>query len=268
MSLIRVSTSFNLEIDFEAPAFHRRLFAWAIDLTVLVFYMLIANKLLSFLQGTMGRSDDAAYNNWALGLAVLLPFFLYHPVCEISMNGRSIGKRLMNLQVVNENGGKPAISQYIIRWLIRTSDYTVLIIIVYSGYLAVYPTQFVSAIGGSLLLLLADIILVNSKKHQRLGDLLAQTIVIQINNRASIDDTIFLSVADGYTPSFPQVMRLSDRDINALKSISDTAKRNHDYDLAAHASEKIKAHLSIETSMSPFDFLEILLKDYNYLASR
>ena len=61
-------------------------------------------------------------------------------------------------------------------------------------------------------------------------------------------------------------MQLSDRDINALKSILDTAKKRHDFDLAAQASEKIKNHLKIENSLSPFDFLEILLKDYNYLS--
>jgi hypothetical protein len=75
-------------------------------------------------------------------------------------------------------------------------------------------------------------------------------------------------VAEGYSPSFPQVMQLSDRDINALKSILDAAKKHHDYNLALNASEKIKTHLKIETSLSPFDFLEILLKDYNALATQ
>jgi hypothetical protein len=62
-------------------------------------------------------------------------------------------------------------------------------------------------------------------------------------------------------------MHLSDRDINALKGILDTARKRHDYDMAEMASEKIKAHLHIQTSLSAYDFLEILLKDYNYLSS-
>ena len=37
-------------------------------------------------------------------------------------------------------------------------------------------------------------------------------------------------------------------------------------DLAHTAAEKVKTHLNIETGMSPFDFLEVLLKDYNYLS--
>ena len=117
-------------------------------------------------------------------------------------------------------------------------------------------------------LLVTDIILVNSRKQQRLGDLLAHTILIKTKQKTSIDDTIFLQVAEGYTASFPQVMQLSDRDINALKSILDAAKKHGDYNLALNASEKIKAHLHIDTSLSPFDLLEILLKDYNYLAGQ
>jgi uncharacterized RDD family membrane protein YckC len=268
MSVIRVTTSFNLDIDFEAPPFHKRLFAWMIDLFIIIFYIIIATKMLNAIQRNMDYSDDSMYNMWAIGLVLILPFILYHPVSEALMNGQSVGKKLMGLQVVHENGGKPGISQYIIRWLIRTSDYTVLTIIIYSPYIAVYGMQFFVALGGSLALLLVDIVLVNSKKSQRLGDILAHTIVINTKQKTSIDDTIFLHVEDNYTPSFPQVMRLSDRDINALKGILDSAKKHHDFELASQASEKIKVHLKIETSLSPFDFLETLMKDYNYLATQ
>ena len=78
--------------------------------------------------------------------------------------------------------------------------------------------------------------------------------------------TVFQEVADNYTPSFPQIMQLSDRDINAIKSILETARKKGDMDMAAAASEKIKAHLKIDSPISPFEFLEILLKDYNYLS--
>jgi hypothetical protein len=61
-------------------------------------------------------------------------------------------------------------------------------------------------------------------------------------------------------------MRLSDKDINAIKSILDSARHKSDFQLAAMASEKIKAHLKIDSPMSPFDFLDTLLKDYNYLS--
>jgi uncharacterized RDD family membrane protein YckC len=275
MSIIRVSTSFNLDIDFEASPFHKRLFAWAIDLFILIFYLIVMSKVVDAIAKTMTKDVSYEYNKLGLVWLMWVPFFLYHPVCEILMNGQSVGKKLMGIRIVNENGGKPSIGQFIIRWLIRTGDYTLLIFLFFILISVAYPEalssimkNYLFMLGGAGLLFVTDIILVNSKKQQRLGDLLAHTILIKTKQKFSIDDTIFLQVGEGYTPSFPQVMQLSDRDINALKSILDAAKKHHDYDLAFNASEKIKAHLHIETSMSPFDFLEILLKDYNYLAAQ
>jgi len=77
---------------------------------------------------------------------------------------------------------------------------------------------------------------------------------------------VFLEIADNYVPSFPQIMQLSDKDINSIKSILDTSKKKGDFQLATMASEKIKSHLKIDSSLSPYDFLEILMKDYNYLS--
>ena len=71
-------------------------------------------------------------------------------------------------------------------------------------------------------------LVVSSKKSQRIGDILARTIVIRTNRKASIEETVFQEVADSYTPVFPQIMQLSDRDINAIKSILETARKKGD----------------------------------------
>jgi uncharacterized RDD family membrane protein YckC len=269
MPNIKIQTNFNIDLDFETAEFHRRLIAWGIDLFIQVFYVIIVSKLFLALRNGKSFDIDDAYDSWAIGLLLILPFFLYHVISEMTMNGQSIGKRLMRIRVVNENGGKASIGQYLIRWLIRTSDYAVLLVIFYLPYTAVYGLRAVYAILGSVLLLLIDIILVAStKKGQRLGDILAGTILIRTNPKGAIEETVFLEVADDYKPVFPQIMHLSDKDINAIKSILDSSRKKRDYQLAAMASEKIKNHLNIETSLSPFDFLDILLKDYNYLSTK
>jgi uncharacterized RDD family membrane protein YckC len=267
MSTIRIATNFNIDIEFTAAPFHKRLIAWALDLILQVVYLIIASRFLKVLIQRMDPSKDNDYNLWAIVLVLLLPFLLYHVVCEITMNGQSIGKKIMNIKVVNENGGKPSISQYIIRWLIRTSDYMLLMIILYTPYAMMFGGKFFSAIAASVVLLVVDVIMVNtSKKGQRLGDLLAHTILISTKQHGDIEDTVFLQVAETYQPVYAQVMQLSDRDINSLKSLLDNAKRRHDYELAERTAERLKTHLKIETSQSPFDFLETLLKDYNSLS--
>jgi len=269
MAVVRIATNFNIDLEFTLAPFHKRLIAWALDMVVQVVYLIIAFRFLKWLSLQMDATVDNDYNQWAVALVLLLPFLIYHLVCEVLLNGQSIGKRVMRLRVVHENGGRPPLGAFVIRWLIRTSDYMLLTIILYAPYAVMFGARFFYAIGASLLLLLADIILVNTgKKGQRLGDLLAHTMVISIREEGDIEETVFMEVEDKYVPQFPQVLQLSDRDINSLKNILQTARKRHDYDLADSASKKIQAHLGITTSLSPFDFLETLLKDYNQLATQ
>ena len=263
MSTIRIATNFNIDLEFPAAPFHRRLIAWLVDVTICYFYYLFMRVI--------GRGIDEQDSVLASVYLILflVPLLTYHLVSEILLEGQSIGKRVLGIRVVNERGGKPAIGQFIIRWLIRTSDFMIIIIIFFAVEEARHGnTSFFTHIAAAFCLLLTDIILVNaSKKRQRLGDMLAHTIMIRTKEEAHITQTIFQEVSDTYVPSFPQIMRLSDRDMNALKGILETAKRRGDYNMAELASEKIKGHLNIHTSLSAFEFLEVCLKDYNYLSS-
>jgi uncharacterized RDD family membrane protein YckC len=269
MAAIKVPTSFNIDVEFEIPEFYRRLVALLIDMVIQFCYFKIANELYNYLRRNADFLDpDTNYNLEAISLLLFLPIFIYHIIVEITMNGQSIGKRVMGIRVVHENGGRASISQFLIRWLLRISDVWIIALLI---FIALGPdfrnpeTTFI--VLAALGFLITDIILViSSKKGQRIGDLLARSILIRTNRKASIEETVFQEVADDYTPSFPQIMQLSDRDINAIKSILETARKKGDFDMAAAASEKIKSHLKIDSAMSPFEFLDILLKDYNYLS--
>ncbi|MDB5205045.1 MAG: hypothetical protein JWR72_120 [Flavisolibacter sp.] len=267
MSTVRIATNFNIDIEFTAPPFYRRAGAWIIDMIVLIFYSIIATNILHSFTSTINREEGGNVTVWAISLLLMLPFILYHVVLEATMNGQSIGKKIMGIKVVSENGGRASLSQLIIRWLIRTSDYTLLIIIVFIPNASSIGPQIYWGIAGALALLIADLVLVNIRKQQRLGDILAHTVLIDIKQKEKLTDTVFLEVADSYVPQFPQIMQLSDRDINSLKGIIDVAKKQKDYNMAYAASEKIKAHLKINTHLEPEEFLEVLLKDYNYLST-
>ena len=57
---------------------------------------------------------------------------------------------------------------------------------------------------GALGFLITDIVLVvSSKKGQRIGDILARTILNKNKPQASIEETVFQEVADNYTPFSP-----------------------------------------------------------------
>jgi hypothetical protein len=62
-------------------------------------------------------------------------------------------------------------------------------------------------------------------------------------------------------------MHLSDKDINTLKSIIGAVKKKNDYDLSMRIGERIKSRLHIESDQDSLEFLETLLKDYNYYST-
>jgi uncharacterized RDD family membrane protein YckC len=264
MPSVKVPTNFNIEVEFEIPEFYKRLIALVIDYILLYIYIKIAEQIIK--NAAMNTGD---YENlYWLSIAVIAgPVLVYFPITEITMRGQTIGKKIMNLQVVNENGGKASISQLLIRWLVR--DIWFLFILQMGRYYEYMNSQLESVFLMLVVIgyFITEIILVvSSKKCQRIGDILARTILIDIKKRGNIEDTVFQEVADNYVPSFPEIMRLSDKDINAIKSILETARKKGDYYMAESAATKIKAHLKIETSMDAFDFLDVLLKDYNYLS--
>ena len=246
MEKIKIPTSFNIELDFETPEFHKRLFAWVIDLFILIaYYNIMINVLRAFLPANEATDKDLPflYNMNALYVLFFLPILLYHLFFEMVMNGQSIGKKLIGIKVISEDGGRPALHQYLIRWLTRPFDFF-----------------FFGLIG------LLTVVL--SKKNQRLGDMAAGTLVIKTKIETDIDDTVFFELEDEYKPRFPQVMRLSDRDMNTIKGVLNNTRRYKNFDVAARLSEKIRSVLNIIEYVEAVEFLEILLKDYNYYSNK
>lgn len=266
MPIVSVPTSFNISLEFDAPGLGRRWVALLIDMVVQVLYVILASYLLSKI--SIGFDSDAGFNQWAIGLLVMSPIFLYHILFESLTNGQSIGKKIMSLRVVSINGGRPSISQLLIRWLLRVSDlWIVILLVMLLTFRGGGDTEGMIAFTFGMAFLLTDIILVaNSKKAQRIGDILAQTIVIKTSAKESLHNTIFREVEDGYIPAFPQVMRISDKDLNIIKNLLGNTKNSRHHDELAIAATKVKNYLQIETDMYPYEFLERLLKDYNYLS--
>jgi uncharacterized RDD family membrane protein YckC len=194
------------------------------------------------------------------GVLVKLPALFYYLVCEITMNGQSVGKMLLRIKVITEEGGQPSIGQYLIRWAFRLADLPIWILpAVLFGQ---FPWLAILLIFGGLFCVIF------TNKSQRIGDLLAGTILIDLKNRHTWQDTVFTEVESSYTPRYPQVMQLSDRDINTLKSIIETIRRKNDYDLSLRIAERIKSKLKMNSDQDSMDFLQTLLKDYNYYSTR
>jgi len=251
---VKLDTGFNIEVEFSVSPFHKRLFAWIIDLLVCWLYV----KMMALMTRT--ESFFIWTTAWEIkGLLISLPVLFYHLLCELFFNGRSLGKMAMNIQVITAEGGQPTLGQYLIRWVFRLIDFAFWIpiaVIMNSLPWWTIPITFAGLL-----------CVIFSPKSQRIGDLVAGTIIIDLKNDTSWEDTVFTELEVAYQPKYPQVMQLSDRDINTLKSIISTVRKRNDNDLALRISERIQTKLKIEMDQDPYDFLVTLMKDYNYYSS-
>jgi uncharacterized RDD family membrane protein YckC len=239
---IKVATSFNIELEFEAAAFYKRFLAWLTDLAVVYGYLLIVSEIIARLNINVVITNP--YDWSAISLIIWVPFLLYHLLCELFLNGQSIGKKIFRIKVISEDGNRPELHQLLLRWLMRFVDMLI--------------TLGLGALISSLV----------TPKNQRLGDLAAGTLVINADTKAFISESVFKEVNEGYVPLYPAIMKLNDRDISMIKNILDTVRRSHNYDLANRTAERIKAVTGITEvyEYDSMDFMETLLKDYNYLA--
>ncbi len=259
MSDVQISTPFNISLDFEIAPFYKRLLAYFLDLTILVLYAVFIRYFLYSglqLEGEFAMGVDI--------LVVSLPLLLYHLVCEIAFHGQSIGKKAMGIRVMSVEGGDPGISQYLLRWFFRVWEWPLVFSFVYPGLLIIYQLIIVGFFG-----IIVVIIIAVTAKNQRLGDLAANTAIVNTRINSSIHDTVFMEITQkDYQVKFPQVLKLSDRDINTIKAVLEQTFKSNKYETAHRIAARIKNVLQIESDLEVDIFLERLIADYNYLATK
>ena len=259
MANIEINTVFNINLEFESAPLGKRIIAYAIDFLVLAGYLMLMKTLL-YDAMSMRTKDAMGFDM----LIISLPMLLYPLITENMMNGQTIGKRLMHIRVISMDGGEPTFSQYIFRWITRFFEWPFVFGYIYGGIGAISMYAMLTGFAG----LGVVIIIAVTKYQQRLGDILAGTVVVNAKTDLSVNDTVFRHVlSNNYQVMFPQVMQLSDNDINTIKTVLVQTQKGQ-AELAFRVEDKIKEVLKISSQLHTRDFLEKLIDDYNYLATR
>jgi uncharacterized RDD family membrane protein YckC len=145
-----VLTPEYVEFDFVLAGLFSRFLAWLIDTLItftLAFALLIAMSLAMF-----------AFPGFASALGFVLWFAIdwgYAILLESIWSGQTVGKKTMGLRVIQESGVRIGFLHAVLRNLARPID----------------RLPFLYAVGGTAALF--------SKSQQRLGDMLAGTIVVR-----------------------------------------------------------------------------------------
>lgn len=201
----------------------------------------------------------------------MLPIILYYPLLEYFFGGKTIGKGLLKIRVTNLEGKPASVSEITMRWLLRSIDVKIgLIVFIISSFFETLSvsTDLIYSLGvlmATPLPLVGLISIIVTKNNQRLGDFAAGTIVVNDKKRVSLNETLLKSKIEDYEPVFKQVLKLRDKDIYIIKNIVEQAEKgNHSQVLPL--AEKAKKILGVETDLLPLVFLKTLLNDYNHLA--
>lgn len=235
MQKVGIQTTQNVLIDYEVASLGERIGAYLIDGLLLVAYIFILGYI------NLEVYQLPIYVN----IILALPFFLYHLLCEVFFNGQSIGKRQLHIKVVRLDGTSPSLGSYLLRWILRPVDFLLY------GSVAILCIL----IGG---------------KGQRLGDIAAGTTVVKYHKES------FSRMQQAYTPDlpedyvvhFPQVSRLNEEDIALIRETLALYRRTANAEPVQVMSEKAMALLQVETQMPPVKFLNVLIKDYQYITAR
>lgn len=234
MRIIRIQTTQNVVVEYEAGSVGSRILARIIDW----FAQMLWTIVLSFLGNRIGYGQQQIWNL----LLVLGPVLFYHPLCEIFFNGQSLGKRAMQLRVVRLDGTRPRLGDFLLRWLIGLIE-----------------------IDMSLGLIGLVTILLNGR-GQRLGDIAGHTTVVSLRRRASPDLQAALDLPPDYEPVFPQAAQLTDHDTALVQRLLRESLKRDNYVLLNEAATKVKALTSIQTDLPDEVFLQTILRDHAHLA--
>jgi uncharacterized RDD family membrane protein YckC len=149
----------GVSMDVVLAGFGSRFLAFVLDSILLGIVLGVVIIALSVGIGSSTRSDQILEAGLWL-LSFVLVFVVYFIVCEMLWSGRSIGKRAAGIRVISATGAAESFSSSLLRNIARLIDFLPVFYIV-----------------GSISILA-------STNNQRIGDMLANTIVIRERHAA------------------------------------------------------------------------------------
>lgn len=239
MESVTIQTTQNVSIDYPLAGAGARIGSFFIDATIYtVGYWLLSLVLVNFIDSL----DDFT----SLMFGYLFLFLAYYFFLELFNRGQTLGKRIIGLRVIRLDGRDPTPADFLTRSVFLLPD-----VIVSSGIPAL-------------------LLIVSGRYNQRLGDIVAGTVVIQtsIASTFTLEEIMGITNREDYDPEFPGVQRFTNADmmivkhaLQRLRRYGNTAHRQAVRQLAVKIADQLELDKK-EVRYTPEKFLEVVLMDF------
>lgn len=242
-----VVTPENIAFQYRVSGPFRRMLAFSMDFFIIIAFFVVLGIVGVFIIPLLGELLDSLWNQDFFfdtfgGMAMMvyfigffLTFFFYGAVMETYFNGQTLGKMLFGIRVFSTDGRPINGAQAMVRNLTRLAD-----CFPWMAPLSLFgfsPVMFNWIPAGAA----GFVVMMWSKRYQRLGDLFAQTIVV-VDEKSwheglmRIDDPRVAQLAEHIPQNFVVSKELS----NALASYVDRRKN-----LSVARLMEIAKHLAV-----------------------
>ena len=233
MQDISFGTTQNVNLVTEKAGVGKRLIAFFIDYLILLGISILLS---------VGLARTNIVNPTYIAVIISIIFFTYHFFFELFTDGQSIGKITQKIRVVKSTGESAGFLQFLLRALLRPID---------------------------LFFGLGLVIMIFSKNGQRLGDLVANTLLIKVDEAFDFEETVIAILEDEYKPllSRIEVENLKGSDIELIKKIVGESEASLNYALVGKIYSKVVNITGNKgEGMLPMEYLKAVVKDYTYFS--
>ena len=240
-SIIRVVTPENIAFEYRLAGPFRRLPAFLIDFAIVI----LINFLVIFLYGLTVGFVSGGLATFLMLVTWFAVFWFFGGLCETFLNGQTPGKWLLGLRTLTYDGQPISALQAIMRTLLRAADL--------------------------LMPLLGLAVMMFNRRFQRLGDLVAGTIVVVeerhwLTGVAKLDDPRAIQLAAYLPPNFVvsrSLARALATYVERRKFFSPPRRR----EVAKHLAEPLLAKFGLPADTS-YDLLLCSLFYRKFIADR
>jgi uncharacterized RDD family membrane protein YckC len=245
MNPVTIETTQNVHIRLNMASLGQRVGAYAID--ALLMYITFAVFIAVLIEwGSLGGESMI----W-IASTFFLVLTSYHLLMEFFFEGQSVGKMLVGIRVICEDGKSGRFFNYFMRWILRPVD-----IFVTFGVVAIVSVSI-------------------SEKQQRLGDILAGTVVVRTRSKAAkiAEQERLNEIPENYAITYPEVSVLTDEEIRKIRRLfNEIQQGDHDYYTSSKLMIQLKSavvkKMGIETPEEEARlFLKRVVQDYKALSS-